>query len=100
MLCLHPLEHRLGLVAVDVCFAENGETDSVVELAEFLDRVVGAGVLGAELVAGESEEFDVVGVGGFEFCERREGSVGCVKKEEGKKGKRKEERGKRCRIPL
>ena len=73
LLCLHPLEHGLGLVAVDVCFAENGETDSVVELAEFLDRVVGAGVLGAELVAGETEEFDVVGVGGFEFCERKRG---------------------------
>jgi hypothetical protein len=41
-------------------------------LAEFLDGVVGAGVLSAELVAGETEEFEVVGVGGFEFCGRKE----------------------------
>lgn len=68
LLCLHPLEYGLSLVAVDICFAEDREADAVVELAEFLDGVVGARVLGAELVAGETEEFDVVGVGGFEFC--------------------------------
>jgi hypothetical protein len=72
LLCLHPLEYGLGLVAVDVGFAEDGETDAVVELAEFLDGVVGAGVLGAELVAGESDDFDVVGVGGFELCSGEE----------------------------
>lgn len=36
-------------------------------MAEFLDCVVAAWVLAAELVAGEAEEFDLVGVGGFEF---------------------------------
>jgi len=76
LLCLHPLEYGLGLVAVDVCFAEDGEADAVVELAELLDGVVGAGVLGAELVAGETEEFDVVGVGGLEFCCREKISDG------------------------
>lgn len=68
LLALHPLEDGLGLVAVDVGLAEHGERDAVVELAELLDCVVAAGVLGAELVAGETEEFDVVGVGGLEFC--------------------------------
>jgi hypothetical protein len=81
LFCLHPLEYGLGLVAVDVCFAEDGETDSVVELAEFLDCVVGAGVLGAELVAGETEEFYVVGVGGLQFCGREGGQRGVVGRE-------------------
>jgi len=76
LLCLHPLEYGLGLVTIDVCFAEDGEADAVVELAELLDGVVGAGVLGAELVAGETEEFDVVGVGGLEFCCREKISDG------------------------
>lgn len=67
LLGLHPLEHGFGLVAVDVGFAENRERNTIVELAEFLDGVVGAGVLGAELVAGEAEELDLVGVGGLEF---------------------------------
>lgn len=71
LLALHPLEDGLGLVAVDVGFAEDGEGDAVVELAELLDGVIVAGVLGAELVAGEAEEFNVVGVGGLEFCEGR-----------------------------
>lgn len=44
-----------------------------------MDGVVGAGVLGAELVAGEAEEFDVVGVGGLQFCEKREVSEGLQK---------------------
>lgn len=72
LLGLHPLEHGLGLVAIDVGFAENREGNAVVELAELLDGVVGAGVLGAELVAGEAEEFDLVGVGGLEFCSEKE----------------------------
>lgn len=67
LLVLHPLENGLGLVAVDVGLAENREGDAVVDHAEFLDGVVGTGVLGAELVAGETEEFNVVGVGCLEF---------------------------------
>lgn len=38
----------------------------MVEDAEVLDFFVGAGVLGAELVAGEGEDFEVAGVGGLE----------------------------------
>jgi hypothetical protein len=45
-------------------------------LAEGLDLVVGAWVLSAELVAGEADDFKVVGVGCFEvfveFLESRE----------------------------
>jgi len=59
---LHPLPHGLDLVAVDVRLAEHGERDAVVDHAEVLDLVVAARVLAAELVAGEAEELDVVGV--------------------------------------
>lgn len=38
----------------------------MVEDAEVLDFLVGAWVLGAELVAGEGEDFEVAGVGGLE----------------------------------
>ena len=57
-LLLHPFPYRLSVVAVDVGLAEDGEGDAVVELAEGLDVVVGAGVLAAELVAGEAEDFE------------------------------------------
>lgn len=64
---LHPLPHGLDLRPVDVCFAEYREGDAVVELAEGLDVFVAAWVLGAELVAGKAEDFEVR-VGGLEFC--------------------------------
>ena len=38
------------------------------EDAEGLDLLVGARVLAAELVAGEGEDFEVGGVGGFDVC--------------------------------
>ena len=38
------------------------EADAVVDLAEALDLVVGAGLLGAELVAGEADDLEVVRV--------------------------------------
>jgi hypothetical protein len=38
----------------------------VAEHAEVLDLLVGARVLAAELVAGEGEDFEVGGVGGFD----------------------------------
>src|SRR6056297_576516 len=53
--CLEVLEQRVGIAAVDVDLAEHGEGDAVVELAEFADVCVAAGVLAAELVAGEAE---------------------------------------------
>lgn len=62
LLLLQPLEHGLGLGAVDVDLAQHGETHAVVELAEFLDLVVGPRVLAAELVAGEAEDGEVVWV--------------------------------------
>lgn len=62
LLFLHPLEHRLRFVAVDVRLAKDREADAVVELAEFLDRVVGARVLAAELVTREAEDGEGIGV--------------------------------------
>ncbi len=61
---LHVLEDRLCFVPVDVCFSEDGKRDAVVELAEFLDVVVGARVLAVELVAWEAEDDELVGVFG------------------------------------
>lgn len=63
---LHPLPHGLCLVAVDIGFAKYRERDAVIELAEGLDVVVGAGVLVAELIAREAEDFEV-GVRGLEL---------------------------------
>jgi hypothetical protein len=102
LLWLHPLEYGLGLVAIDVGFTQHGETDSVVELAEFLDGVVGAGVLSAELVAGETEEFEVVGVGGFEFCGRKELVRGDRRRhrEISERWRKEEAEARGCRIPL
>jgi hypothetical protein len=72
---LHPFVDRFGLVAIDISFAEDGEGDAVIDLAEGLDFVVAAGVLGAELVAREADDFKV-GVGGLQFCGLPLG--GCV----------------------
>jgi len=63
LLGLEPLEQRLGLVAVDVDLAHDGEGDAVVELAELLDVIVGPGLLAAKLVAGEAEDDKVLAVG-------------------------------------
>jgi hypothetical protein len=68
LLLLHPLPHGLRAVAVDLGFAEDFVGDFVAEDAEVLDLFVGARVLAAELVAGEGEDFEVVGVGGFDVC--------------------------------
>ena len=68
LLLLHPLPHGLGAAAVDLCLAEDFVGDFVAEDAEGLDLLVGARVLAAELVAGEGEDFEVGGVGGFDVC--------------------------------
>lgn len=68
LLLLHPLPHGLGAAAVDLCLAEDLVGDFVAEDAEGLDLLVGARVLAAELVAGEGEDFEVGGVGGFDVC--------------------------------
>jgi len=65
LLALHPLVQRIGVGAVDLGLAQDGEGHAVVELAEALDVVVGAGLLVAELVAGEAEDLEVR-VGGAE----------------------------------
>lgn len=43
-------------------FPQHGKADTVVKLAELLDLIVAAGVLAAELVAREADDFEVVGV--------------------------------------
>jgi hypothetical protein len=50
------------VVAVDVDLLHDGKGHAVVDLAEALDLVVGAGLLAAELVAREAEDDEVVGV--------------------------------------
>ena len=70
LLFLHPLPHGLRVVAVDFGLAENFVGDFVAEHAEVLDLLVGARVLAAELVAGEGEDFEGFGVGGFDVCGR------------------------------
>lgn len=67
LLRLHPLEQRSSLVAVDIKFAENRERDTVVDLAERLDLIVGAGILTTELIAGEADDGEVVGVRGLDL---------------------------------
>lgn len=59
---LEPLVQGVGAVTVNVNLAQDGERDAVVELAEGLDVVVGAGLLTTKLVAGETENDKVVGV--------------------------------------
>lgn len=43
-------------------FPQHREADTVVKLAELLNLIVAAGILAAELVAGEADDFEVVGV--------------------------------------
>jgi hypothetical protein len=84
LLRLHPLVHRLRIVPIDVRLAQHGEADTVVDLAELQDLVVRARVLAVELVAGEAEQDELVGVlcrdllvEGFEASElRREAAFG------------------------
>lgn len=59
---LQPGEDGGRVLTVHVQLAQHGERDAVVQLAELLDLVVGAGVLAAELVAGEAEDGEVVRV--------------------------------------
>lgn len=62
LLLLEPGEQRVGVVAVDIGLLHDGEADAIVDLAEVLDLIVGAGLLGTELVAGEAEDLKVFGV--------------------------------------
>lgn len=60
-LLLHPFVNGLGLVAVHISFAQDGKGDPVIDLAELLDCVVGAGILFIELIAGKAEDDEGVG---------------------------------------
>jgi hypothetical protein len=66
LLVLQPLKRRVRLVSIDINFSQDREGHAVVYLAEGLDLVVGAGVLATELVAGEPDDFEIVGVRGLE----------------------------------
>lgn len=61
-LALEPLVERGSAVAVDLDLLHDGEADTVVDLAEVLDLVIAAGLLGTKLVAGEAEDREVVAV--------------------------------------
>lgn len=62
LLVLEPGPKRVGVVTVDLGLLHDGEGHAVVELAELLDVVVGAGLLATELVAGEAENDKVLRV--------------------------------------
>jgi hypothetical protein len=58
---LEPLIEIAGIVAVDVDFVEHGEGHAILCFGEFGDFFVGAGLLSAELVAGEAEDGYAIG---------------------------------------
>ena len=55
-LALQPLVDGVGAVAIDLDLRHQREGDAVVDAAELLDLLVGAGLLMAELVAGEADD--------------------------------------------
>lgn len=52
----------MRVVAVDIDLAQDGEGNLLVQRAEVLDLLVAAGLLAAELVAGEGDDGEVIGV--------------------------------------
>lgn len=73
LLLLQPLEQRRSLITVNVQLAQHRERHAVVDLAEGLDLIVGAGILVAKLVAGEAQDGEVIRVLVFDgFVERLE----------------------------
>lgn len=58
-LVLEPLVHGIGVVAVDLGLTQDWEGHAIVELAEVLNVIVGAGFLAAELVAREANDLEV-----------------------------------------
>jgi hypothetical protein len=66
LLVLEPGPEGVGVVTVDLGLLHDGEAHAVVDLAELLDVIVGAGLLAAELVAGEAEDDKVLRVLGLE----------------------------------
>ena len=66
-LLLHPLIHRLRLIAIDIRFAKDWERDAIVDLTELLDGVIRARVLVAKLVAREADNEERFGILGFDL---------------------------------
>lgn len=66
LLRLQPLKQRTRLVTIDIRLTHDRERHAIVNLAEGLDIIVGTGLLGAELVAWEPKDLEVVAVLGFE----------------------------------
>ena len=64
---LHPLVHRLRLVAIHVRLAQHRKRNAVVGQAEGLNGVIVTGVLLHELVAGEAQDDEVVRVRGLDL---------------------------------
>lgn len=62
LLLLQPLIQGVRIVAVDVDLGHDGERRLLIQRAEVLDLLVAAGLLAAELVAGEADDGEVVGV--------------------------------------
>jgi hypothetical protein len=58
---LEPLVEVAGSVAIDFDFGEHREGHVVLRFGEFGDLCIGAGLLGAELVTGESEDGYAIG---------------------------------------
>ena len=59
---MNPAHGIGGRGATHIDFPQHGKADTVVELAKLLDLIVAARVLAAELVAGEADDLEVVGV--------------------------------------
>lgn len=66
LLLLHESPDGRGVVTVHIEFSKYGERDTVVELTEGLDLIVGAGILAAELVAWETDDGEIFGVFGLQ----------------------------------
>lgn len=62
LLLLQPLIQRVRIVAVDVDLGHDGERRLLLQRAKVLNLLVAAGLLAAELVAGEADDGEVVGV--------------------------------------
>lgn len=62
LLVLEPLKRRVRIRSIHIDLAQHRERDSVIDLAEFLDLIVAAGILSTELVARKANDLEVVRV--------------------------------------
>lgn len=68
---LHPFEHWLRLIAIDIGLAQDREGDAIVQLAELLNLVVRAGVLPTKLIAWEANNHELTRVFFRDFLPKR-----------------------------